>query len=485
MTNKFLEAMDEVENITLTENGAVTNRSTKNACLDLFAIGSSARSLRRYDIEKLILSAYNENPDKCMKILFHIRDIRGGSGEREFFKIAMDILLQYNKTKSIKKNLKHIPVFGRWDDLYIFSYTKLWDKVVEMFKSQIENDLKDMEAGNPVSLLAKWLKSENASSSETIRLAKNTYKSLGYTAKEYRKTLAKLRKYLKVAEVYISKKQYAELDYSKISSRALYKYRKAFNNNDEKRYNEFLDKANSGEVKINTDNIFPHELVREYYKGSGLNMATETTWKNLPNYAGNNNNNAICVCDVSGSMECMGGIPMNVSIAMGIYFAERNVGVFKDRFITFSTNPEIIKLQGENLYEKVRFLKRANWSMSTNIQAVFDLILNMGLENNVPQKDMPKVLYIISDMEFDSAEDDKTNFEKIKEKYINSGYEMPTLVFWNVNAKQVQFPTVMNDKAILVSGFSPMVFQTVVEGLSPVEYMNSIVESERYKDIKA
>jgi len=134
MTNKFLEAMDEVENITLTENGAVTNRSTKNACLDLFAIGSSARSLQRYDIEKLILSAYNENPDKCMKILFHIRDIRGGSGEREFFKIAMDILLQYNKTKSIKKNLKHIPVFGRWDDLYIFSYTKLWDKVLRCLK---------------------------------------------------------------------------------------------------------------------------------------------------------------------------------------------------------------------------------------------------------------------------------------------------------------------------------------------------------------
>ena len=480
--NQFLEAMDVKENEVFTENGAKTNKSTKCYCLDLFAIGSSARNLNQLDVERLIINAYNENPKKCMKILFHIRDIREGSGEREFFKKAMNILIQYGKHESINKNIEHIPFFGRWDDLYTFSETGLWEKVISMFREQLEADLYGMTIGSPISLLGKWLKSENASSKETIRLAKLTYKDLGYTSKEYRKTLSKLRKYIDIVETHISKKKYNNIDYSKVPSRALYKYRNAFKTNDNKRYDDFLNKANDGDVNINTTNIYPHELVRKYlnYYESNIDKSVETMWNNLPDFTGSNSKNAICVCDVSGSMSMNGGIPLEVSIALGIYFSERNNGDFKNRFITFSEKPSIVKITGKTLLDKVRMMNYADWGYSTNISATFDLILKLGIDNEIPQKDMPEILYIISDMEFNKADSGNTNFENIKEKYKKSGYEMPTLVFWNVNARQIQHPTVMNDKAILVSGFSPSVFNTVVCGLSAIEYMDSVVESERY-----
>jgi len=476
--NKFVSAMEKEENVTYTENGAITNKSTMNYCLDLFALGSSCRNLSNNDKKKLLINAFNQDPLKTMKILFYIRDIRGGSGERDFFRMGLIELMKKNKD-AVEKNIKLVPHFGRWDDLYVFHNTPLWHNTKNIFLEQIRDDIKNLEKNEQISLLGKWLKSENCSSRLSIELAKETRRAFNMSSKEYRKTLSKLRNHINLIETKLTKREYASIDYSKVPSRAGYIYRNAFMKNDETKYKKFLEDVNSGEKKMNVGTLYPHEIVQSIYQGEETE-SLETMWKSLPDYINEENRNALIIADVSPSMN---GVPKMVSIAMALYFTEKCEGTFKDYFITFSEEPEIIKVLGKTIVDKIRNISRANWGGTTNLQKTFDLILNMAIKNKVPKKDMPKIIYLVSDMQFNQADKDDTNFNIIKKKYKDSGYKIPTLVFWNVRAEQIQMPAMNEKGVVLVSGFSPSVFKSTVTGETPEQFMDSIIESERYSCI--
>jgi len=325
-----------------------------------------------------------------------------------------------------------------------------------------------------ISLLGKWLKSEN-SGKTSKEIAIKTRKSLGLSSKNYRKMLTILRSKIDIIETKLSEKNYKDIDYSKTPSKAGMIYKDAFSKHDPVRYSKYLKDVEEGKQKINTKALFPYEIVRKARKENDKTL--DLLWKNLPDYT-KDNEKAIVVADVSGSMD---GTPMDVSISLAMYFAERNKGIFHNKFITFSSKPELQEIAGDSLNQRIRNLENADWEQNTNIQAVFDLILNTAKDNTLKSEDLPKTIYIISDMEFDEASETQTNFQVIKEKYKAAGYEMPTLVFWNVDSRQNNVPITENEKGVvLISGSSPTVFKYAVEKVTPNEFMLSVLNSKRY-----
>ena len=469
--NSFFDIMKSAINFTRTENLALTHKSTQSNVLDLFSMGGALRTRSSEDIQKMISKALAEDFTLGVKCLFYLRDIRGGQGERKTFREGLQVLgKHYNQ--ELDKLLPLIPEYGRWDDIFYVTGVDF----IELLSDQID---KDLSTDKP-SLLGKWLPSENASSIKTIKLARALRKYLGLGSKTYRQILSDLRAKISLVETKLSNKEWSEIDYSTVPSKANLKYKKAFRKHDEERYEKYLDSVDKGEAKIHTATLYPYEIVRRAMEENDRTL--DTLWNNLPNYV-REDDKGIVVADVSGSMT---GHPITVSISLAMYFAERNVGPFKNKFITFSQKPELQEVIGNTLNQKIVNLNNASWDMNTNIQAVFDLILNTALNNNVSKEDLPSTIYIISDMEFDEASgyQDKTNYQVIRDKYGAAGYKMPQLVFWNVDSRQNNVPVEQNEEGvILVSGSSPSIFKMVMEKTTPIEFMKKVLNSERYNKI--
>lgn len=488
----MLQYLKQESNKTFTENGAVTYSSTLSDCLDLFATVGALRRESEEEIVSRFMRAYTENKDVAMKLLFFARDIRGGLGERRVFRTIIR-WLSCNETESLRKNLHYIAEYGRFDDLMILFGTPLEKDMLEYIKTQLYKDIEGMENGGDVSLLAKWLPSVNASNCETKRLAKKVARFLQLDDAAYRKLLVKLRAHIRIIENNLRERDYT-FDYEKQPSKAMFKYRNAFIRNDGERYNEFLNKASCGEVKLNTNVLTPYEIITPFFK---RNVSDEernsinTTWNALEDFT--NDENALAVIDGSGSM--YGGtdpIPATVALSLGIYFAERNKGAFKNHFITFSENPQLVEIKGDDILDKVRYCHDYDEVANTNIQKVFELVLNAAKKNNVPQAELPKRLYIISDMEFDYCADDAnlTNFEYAKKLFEDTGYKLPEVVFWNVSSRNRQQPVTKNEQGVLlVSGCTPRLFSMMADGSlsdrAPYEFMMEVLMSERYKKIAA
>jgi hypothetical protein len=266
------------------------------------------------------------------------------------------------------------------------------------------------------------------------------------------------------------------------------RYRTAFGKHDAIRFGEFITAALKGEVKINANVLFPHQLYSAIMKGEN-EQAVEAQWRALPDYMTDNQERIIPVCDVSGSMNNNNGLPMSVSVSLGLYISERNKGIFKDAFITFSERPHMEYVQGDTLTERMRSISTAEWGMNTNLTAVFELILNSAIRASVPENEMPTKILIISDMEFDIATDANhhTNLDVIKIAYAEAGYKMPEIIFWNVNGSARNFPAKANEPGIgLVSGFSPAILQAILKGqvLSPADLMLTAIAAERYNSVE-
>ena len=424
-----------------------------------------------------------------MKILFYARDIRGGLGERKVFRTIIRNLPRTSRS-ALVKNIQYIPEYGRYDDLLEIMDTSCKKEVVTFIKEQLQKDIANIET-DEVSLLAKWLPSINATNIQTVKLGKRLAQCLNMSEKEYRQTLSKLRAKIKIIENNLREKDYS-FDYSKQPSKAMFKYKKAFIRNDKERYEEFLNKVQSGAVKMNTGTLYPYDIVRSIIHGGELSdeekKSLDVTWNALPNYT--KDENALVVVDGSGSMY-WGGNPQPAEVAqsLAVYFAERNTGLFKNHFITFSENPRLVEIKGDDIYNKIRFCIGFNECANTNIQKVFELILKTATKNKLSQKDMPETIYIISDMEFDSCtvDADLTNFEYIKKKFNEKGYKLPRLVFWNVNSWQQQVPVKENEQGVvLVSGCTPKIFEMVMDGeTSPYKFMLDTINTERYEKISA
>lgn len=487
----MLNKLKRESNVTLTENGAATYRSTSDHCLDLFATIGAIRRESDEEIVDRFIKAFAENRDFAMKILFFGRDVRGGLGERRVFRVIVNWLADH-EPESLRKNITLIPEYGRFDDLIALMGTACEKEVLKMIKSQLK---KDVESDTEVSLMAKWLPSVNASNPETVRMGKRIARYLGMTDAQYRKMLADLRKKIKVIENNLREKDYT-FDYSKQPSKAMFKYRKAFMRNDKERYEQFLEQVQKGSVSMHTGTLMPYDVIAPCFEGwsaekrldNSERKSMDVTWNSLENFG--NEENALVVIDGSGSMYCgETPMPMAVALSLGIYFAERNTGTFHNHFITFSENPQLIEIKGRDIVEKVRYCAGYNEVANTNLQAVFELLLNTAVKYTVPQEEMPQKLYIVSDMEFDGCilNAGRTNFEYAKKLFEEQGYRLPEIVFWNVASRNKQQPVTKNEAGVaLVSGCTPRLFTMVARGVvSPYTAMLEVIGSERYSLITA
>jgi len=476
-----------------TENGAVTHSTSTNAVLDFFALAGAKRN----DIpgaRTLFRRAYAEDKLLAVRALFYLRDIRGGQGERQLFRELFKELIRMDLAVA-EKVLSFVPEYGRWDDVVsVYGFGGINETAKSLIQSQFVSDIQNYEEGKSISLMGKWLPSENASSANSRVMARQIATDLELTNREYRKAVVKLRKRIGLLEQKMSEKEWSDIDYGKLPSQAGRKHTKAFNRNDEHRYQAFLNSVVKGETKMNAGTVATYEVVDMVRKGN--DSAANAVWASLPDYT--NGQNALVVADTSGSMGRFGGIsqgtqPIDVSVSLALYFAEHNQGPFKDYFITFSAEPTLVKVRGNTLMDKLRNISTAKWDMNTNIEKVFDLILNAAIQAGANADDIPKVIYIISDMEFDQAtrgygygyREPETNYEAAKRKFAAAGFQLPHVVFWNVASRNTNVPvTAEASNVTLISGLSQSTFRYVLEGKTPVQSMLDILNGERYAPIQ-
>lgn len=507
------ETMNEEFNTSVTENGAVGYRTTGKELLD---INFSVTSMRNWIEEKIIdkfVKAYYENPKLACKWIFYVRDAREGIGERRLFRILFKYLAE-NHPDICKVLIPYVPVYGRWDDLWVLLDTVLAPEVSILVIKQLAADISNMNDNDPISLLGKWMPSINTSSKETKRLARKMMNLIGCDSeKQYRKLLSRLRAYLNVVEVKMSSGEWSDINYSAVPSRANLIYNSAFLKNDEDRRREYLESLQKGETKINAGVLFPHDIVHKYneQRSRTVNATFEELWKALPDFA-KGADNTICVSDGSGSMTCRVGntnvSALEVAQALSIYFSERSSGEFKDKYITFSETPQFVDFSNaRNLKEKIEIADRYSEVANTNIEAVFDLILNTAIRHNMKQEDLPHNILILSDMEFDGCvgidtgrmtrdwwgrvkpvlgTPDKKFFKVIADRFAAHGYKLPRLVFWNICSRTGTIPVKENDLGVaLVSGFSPAIVKMVLSNSTdPFECLLEQLNSDRYLPIE-
>lgn len=491
-----------------TENGAVGYRTTGKALLDLnFGVASLRRASDADIIDKFI-HAYFEDKITATKWLFYARDAREGLGERRLFRVVMEEFAK-QEPKAVKELIKLVPKYGRWDDLWCMLETNLIDDIIDVVKCQLPEDIKNMADGKSVSLLAKWLPSINTSSETTRKYATIICKKLGETPRNYRKFLSSMRKYIDVVECKMSAKQWNEIDYEAVPSRANLIYNNAFLRNDEERRRVYLGKLEKGEAKINAGTLYPHDIVHKYGSGYNVDATLEGLWKALPDTV-KGHGNTIVVADGSGSMMSRVGndsvTALEVANALAIYFAEHSSGEFKDKYITFSERPQFVDFsKAKNLRDKLMIARTYNEVANTNIEAVFDLILATAVNNHMTQEDIPANILIVSDMEFDSCATTNysgprrgywycspvnrptaTLFDTIEQKYKAAGYKLPRLVFWNVNSRTGTIPVKQNDLGVaLASGFSVNIVNMVMSNKTdPYECLLEVLNTERYQPIE-
>lgn len=475
--NSLLKAMQT--NDSLTENGMLTNSTSLNHCVDLFFQIGAMRGQDKQRLINAFTKAFGEDSLTAMRLLFWARDVRGGAGERQVFRDIITYLAKH-RTESLAKNLNLIPEFGRWDDLLVLVGTPLEKNAFDMISESLK-----MGDG----LAAKWMPRPNVTNREKKRWANALRAYLKLTPKAYRKLLVSNSK---TVEQLMCSKEWSKIEYSKLPSKAMSDYMKAFSKNDLARFQAYLETVKKGETKINAGAVYPYDIVKNlrYGNSNGANVQ----WDALPNYMEGNTEMLLPVVDVSGSMCTSAGnnnnlTCMDVAISLGLYISERNVGPFKDSFVTFSERPSLQVLKG-SLNERYQQLSRADWDMSTNIESVFRLILTKAKEFNVSQDEMPTTVLILSDMEFNSATRHGYNVtaqQMIEGMYSDAGYKMPNIVYWNIQSRGDSNKPVHFDKngVALVSGFSPSLLTNLLAGkdMTPLSMMMSVVNSERYSTV--
>ena len=481
----FSEAMREESKWTKTENGADVKNTTDSALLDMFATIGSMRSRSDDEIIQKFELAFQEDPLGAMRCLFYARDIRGGLGERRVFRVLLPYIAKKHKDE-LDKNLRLVPEYGRYDDLYSLINTKLEERMWDIIATQLLKDKVNMQKGNPVSLLAKWLKKADSKNPNTKRLGILTAKKLGMSVYDYKRLCVKLRRRIDVVEQRMSANEWDTINYPAVPSRAMMCYREAFPRHDQKRFDEYLDRVQSGEQKINSATLYPYDIVEKILYQHEDSKVLEAQWDNLPDYV-DGDVNAVVMADVSGSMT---GRPMATSVGLALYFAERNKGAYHNLFMTFSGNPQFVSVKGNTITEKIRFISRANWQMDTDLEKALLKILDVAIKNNCSQEEMPKSLIVISDMEINGCteqEHGENFYDYVSMVYEEHGYKIPNVVFWNVNSRHDVFLADKYRKGVqLVSGQSASTFKNLVGCVdkTPIEMMYSVLNSERYQAIQ-
>ena len=479
--NKFVNAISNEASLNgsmkLTENGAVARSTTGDCLLDFYAVSGALRTRSEADILSLFKKAWNENPLYALKTVFMTRDIRGGRGERRTARIILKYLADV-APQTVIKNFDNIMEMGRADDFYEFVGTSVESAMWQYLRNQIVEDLKNMRAEKPISLTAKWLKSINTSSKESRALGRKTARALGLTEREYRKTLSRLRNYLKVVEVKMSAGEWTDIDYAAVPAVAIKRHNPSA-------FDTYIEKVEKGEEKINASTLYPYDLVEKIMQSFKEDPVIEAQWKALPNYI-EGENNVLVMADVSGSMY---GRPIATSIGLAIYFAERNKGAFKNTYMTFTNRPHYIQIQpGQTLAEKVKAVMLTDVGYSTDLERAFMQVLDTAVMNRVPQEDMPKAIVVISDMEIDRYFRGRgLDFvSEMVRRFRAAGYRMPRLVLWNAEARSNTFhANSTNPYVTFASGQGVAEFKSVLAGISLDAYaaMMKVLDDERYASV--
>ena len=482
--NTFMNGLVNANNFGLTENGAVKHNTTKSAVLDMFALCGSYRNRSDADCILAFKNAIEENETLALKCLFYLRDIRGGQGERRFFRVCFRWLANA-RPEAARRNLINVSEYGRWDDLIYSCFdTKVEEDAFAIIKHQLALDV---ECKTP-SLLAKWMPSENASARDTKRMGGIMREYLGMSHKQYRQMLSVLRSRINIVEKLMSEGRWDEIEFDKIPSKAGLKYRNAFAHRDiiAKKYEAF---AKDETKTVNAAALNPvdiaHKILNSYGRMSETDRAMlQKYWDNQKDYYNGREENGIAVVDVSGSMS---GVPMEAAISMGAYIAERGHGPFANHFITFSEHPTLVKFEGIDIVDKFERCSRADWGYNTNIEKVLDMLLSVALDKHTNPEDIPSRLYIFSDMEFDRGmsvrgRDIDTLFEAHAKKWAACGYQMPQVVFWNLDARTQNIPA-MGGRFSYVSGFSMSMIESILSGKDGYDLMLDKLMSKRYEAV--
>lgn len=459
-----MDFINKCLNIDYTQNEALSNKSSLDACLDLFSLGVG--SSNKYD---LIEKAYSQDPLLTTKIVFYLRDIRNGQGNRDILRTFIKFLFDQKKLEEIVKLIPYIPEIGRWKDIIeLIEYnSKIINKTVY---SEIYKGFTDITKSG---LMAKWLPRQG-------KIANKLAKMFQITRKEWRQSIVALTN---TVEQRMSANKWQDIDYDKVPSIASKIYAKAFKKHDTYRYNQYLDSVLNGTEKIHSSVLYPHQIVSDVLKNISSKKTAEAQWKCLPDYMKDNHFNVLPVVDVSASMEVnigKGVRAMDIALSLGLYFAEHNKDSYKDIVCTFSSKPSFQKIKGDSLYERIKNLEHIDWGMNINIQVVFDLILANSTSENIPH-----IVLILSDMEFDQCSSfTQTNYECIKAKYAIKGIKIPTLVFWRISALKSQQPVLKDDiGTILVNGYSPNILASILSGdiknYTPLGFMLDLLK-DRY-----
>lgn len=493
--NTFMNGLQNASNYTVTENGALAHKTTRSAVYDMFALGGAYRKRNDEDCILLFKNALEENETLALKCLFYLRDCRGGQGERRFFRVCYKWLAQKHADVA-RRNFELISEYGRYDDvIYTLIGTPLENDALEFIKNQLALDL---ECKTP-SLLAKWLPSENASAVKTKKMGNIIREYLGMTHREYRKTLSILRERINLLERLMSANRWDEIEFDKIPSKAGLIYKNAFARRDiiAKKYEAF---AKSEDTKVNASTLYPYDVVHKAVEGtrgwgysfrdmSATDRAmVEKYWENLPDYLEGKPCKMMCVVDTSGSMTgSEASAPINVAIGLGMYCAERIGGPFKNHYISFSSRPQLIKIEGVDFVDKVRRIYKTNLCENTDLVKTFRMLKEIAL--TAKPEDIPETIVVISDMQIDCGSrfygsNVATEMESMRREWEKAGLKMPKLVYWNVEARGAANFLDDGPNVTYVSGCSPVIFQQVISGVTGYELMLKKLESARYEAIR-
>lgn len=483
----FIDALRDINNSTTTGNGAPAYKSTNDSCLDFF--GGSSRTAVDETVRKFKI-AFSDSPETAMRILFYFRDVRGGQGERKFVHACLKSMSDDPRIKDV---IELLPEYGYWKDLMIFHNTPAWEYVVELIGKVLIQDMDNMANGNPTTLLAKWMPSANAGKASK-NIANDLSVALGYTERQYRKILSALRKHIDIVESKMCSNEWGSIKYEAVPSRASSMYADAFTKHDGIRYRAYIAAVNNGETKINAGTLTPCEIVAKVRANESV-PTMNALWRSLPNYM-DKPYNGLVIADTSGSMNCSIGkkfTAMDVSLSLAMYISERNPSQYwKNKFIVFSSEPQLFELKGNSVKEYMRCFPNIV-SSNTNLIGVAKMIVKAGTSHSISDDDMPKILTIVSDMQFDSFDSidggadsgSMTPHQKFSKIFTDAGYTVPSIVYWNVN-NVVNVP-IKSDAygTALITGYSPSILQSILgaKTISPFDIMIKTVYNTRYDPI--
>lgn len=492
----FANGMKRMADKTLSENSGVVFKSTGGGkLLDLFATIGGMRNQPITEIISKWHAAYKENPEYAANLILYTRSIRdGGIGERKIARALYRELANLEPEK-VKRNFQTIVDCGRWDDLFVLEGTPIEDAMWAFIVAQLVEDVNHMKENKPISLLAKWLKSINTSSAESRRIARVFCSKAGLTPRIYRKTLSKLRAYLKVTEVAMSANQWSSIDFETVPSKAMSRYTKTFSKHVPIAFQVYREKLKNGTAKVNAGAISPSEICKKFlisggirYWGDGgygwswrrtsnandgrkiLDDVDLAQWKALPNYV-DEDYEVVVMCDLSGSMSCCNYEPLAASVGLGTYFAQRNKGAYHNLYLSFAGDSHFIQLEDEWDVERCfKEILGSQIAYNTNMDSAFKAVYDLAVET----QDTPRAIVIISDGEMDrfiTTSQCDSIVSKWEKKFYNAGLEFPRIISWNVACRNGTVIAPSNDNVSYLSGY----------GAGPMQNLKTFIETSPYE----